>query len=77
MGVFFVNSFVLDSDLFVFLAEDVVLMFEFMELALHFSLFFERHSSPVLAMLAFGSVLIVALALEVGVVLTQRFVLIQ
>jgi hypothetical protein len=34
-----------------------------MELALHFSLFFDRHSSSVLAVLALGSVLIVSLAL--------------
>ena len=77
MGVFFVDSFVLDSDFFIFLTKDIVLILEFMELALHFSLLFDGHSSLVLTVLALRSVLVVALALEVRVVLAQRFVLLE
>lgn len=48
-----------------------------MELALHFGLFFDGHSSLVLAVLALGGVLVVALTLEVRIILTQRFVLLE
>lgn len=69
--VLFVDSFVLDSEFFVLIIKDIVLTLELMELGLHVGLFFDGHAFG----LGLGGTVDVALALEIGVVLGEGFVL--
>ncbi len=71
MSVFLVNSFILDSDFFIFFTEYIVLILKLMELTLHLRLLIKSHSALVLTVLTLTDVLVVSLALEISVVLAQ------
>ncbi len=71
MSVFLVNSFILDSDFFIFFTEYIVLVLKLMELALHLRLFIKSHPTLVLTVLTLTDVLVVSLTLEISVVLAQ------
>ena len=71
MSIFLVNSFIFDSDFFIFFTEYIVLILKLMELTLHLRLLIKSHSTLVLTVLTLTDVLVVSLALEISVVLAQ------